>query len=315
MEQMMTLYSPEQILSKKSERKYLGLGAWKKTYSFKYVTECGFDVGELDPIILLKTLLLTGSTKRMLEWVSRNTEILFDNTKGDRKVIYSDDGDYGLSKFFVMLDLFPFEYMEFYISRYLTAFLGGKNPNGYVEMDFVYKPGTTIVLNSLPKAKTEISLHIEMANICLQEQIAKNLQISLADEYLTTYFAIKPKIAFEWIGLDDLISYMRRGDKIINHSQYNEVYRALFDIPVTMPAAPIPCSGCFIQKHNGMKCVVHGRVKMRVVIPTATVVKKHSLKPVVKPSAPPLQDDIQPTAPPQESLWIPEYDLSPLKNT
>ena len=281
----MQIYPPETILARKAERSFFGLGKWKQTYTFEYAKNCGFNVADLDPVVLLKSLLITCGDSTIWNITNHYANVLFNATKGNRKTIYRNDDDYGLTKYIVMLDLFPLELMKIsmkHLFRYLLGGDGGDNWNTYRD---IWKPGEPWTMPYLLSVRDELSLHVEHAIRVCEERRHEKAMKTLRKEFLTTYFDHNPEILLKEIGLDKMIDYMKHGDRVIDDKNFNEVYSVLFDHPRVVPGANIPCSGCFIETYTGpkMKCKLHGYVVV--------------------------QEAPQPSAPP--AAWNDEYGVPP----
>lgn len=274
----MDLYPVDLILSRKAERFFFGLGNWKKTYSSDFTMNCGFNVGDLDPIKLLKTLLMTCQNPSTWQLVDRNTEILFNATKGDRKTLYCNDGDFGITKYIVMLDLFPLKLMKPSMNMFFRYLLGGDRDGDYNTMSNIWKPGKAWSVKNMTSIREELSFHVQNAiELCERKRRADQMKL-LCDEFLNTYFNPRPVIyrKLKDVGLDRFVKYIQDGYGAIvfDERSFNDIYSVLFDRPRIVEGANIPCSGCFIQTHLGEKCKLHGYVIVQAA---------------PKPSAPPME--------------------------
>lgn len=281
------LYPVDLILSRKAERGFFGLGNWKKTYSSDFTVNCGFDVADLDPVKLLKTLLMTCQNPSTWELVKGITQNLFDATKGKRKTIYSDDNDFGITKYIVMLDLFPLELMNPSMNTLFRYLLGGdRGEYGDNTMSNIWKPGKVWPLKYITSIREELSFHVQNAVKLCEKKRREDHMKGLREKFLGTYFKPAPQICVRDIGLDRFVNCIRDGNDILYEKRFNEVYAVLFDRPRIVEGANIPCSGCFIQTHLGeeMKCKLHGYV---------------IVQPAPKPSAPPAELFPEYLAPPK----------------
>lgn len=253
----MQLYPPNFILSRKSPRGFLGFGDWKRTYNNEYVYECGFDVADLNPIVLLKSLLITTNNVDTLKSLNDYTEKLFDHTKDDREGPYLTDLNYGMARFFAMLDLFPIDALKPTMGILLGMLLGGKS-NGYGR---VWSPSKKRNLSEaeLHVARVQMEFHIPKA-IKLGKRLARQFKmICLRVEFLDVYFQKKPRGMPNGIPLDVMVKELKNGDSVIHPDDAHELFQAIFVKPNTSHYAKIQCSGCFLQAHLRMSCKVHYR--------------------------------------------------------
>ena len=283
-------YPVELILSRKAERGFFGMGSWKTVYSSDYTTKCGFDVADLDPVKLLKTLLMTCHNPSTWQLVDHNTEILFKATKGNRKTLYSNDGDFGITKYIVMLDLFPLNLMKPSMNMFFRYLLGGDRDGDYNTMSNIWKPGKIRPLKQMISVREELSFHVSIALQRTQRILEEQQMTNFCEEFLNTYFNSTPKLISGTKCLDEMVECMRDGKRVIHKDHFNEVYSVLFDHPRIIHGVRIPCSGCFIEIHIGktMKCKLHDR---RVVYQVAQVNPQ--------PSAPPAELLAEYLAPPK----------------